>query len=389
MNCFEINAFFSHSHAEIDNTVNVFFRNICEGLGVKLHSVNVKNKCDAMTEANKLIEKCDLFFAVVTARNELNGRFDMSQAVREEIICAIAHNRPMAIFTEGNVGGNGMIDEGIKKVIFDRNNIHSKLPEFIKIINSLKMNIILTKKILTEISGADKYYFESTKSVVNLKHFPENLDKNYWEYKCKRVIRFVDDFNSVISFKAWSHISAQPIEGYKTSSKASVIDTSKEFDYVIEYKNSSHVAEVSISFGERHPAFGDFVEIDLIWSSKYFNPMFSEEVDIDKTSSTNYKTDKYYCVDGVALPYKTSFAEIMFIFPVDYYEKIAKCLPTARIADNRTEGVLTTELEKIVLNIERFCDEIVLHEIVQNLSPNVIYGLMWNPPSRELFYRSI
>lgn len=390
MNSHDINAFFSHSHANRDVKINNFFRAVCDGLNIKCHSVKVKNASHAMEKARELIELSDMFVAVVTARNMIDGRYDMPIAVREEIAIAIAHNKRMAIFVEKDVGGAGMMDDSIDKYVFDRTKLLTACSETISILDEIRKQVIEHKDTLANANKGDKFIFERTVSEVTLKRRNIKLGNYYWEYKCKRFVRFISDFDGMITFSAWPQVVMKTAEKNPIKSRVTNISISKDLNYIISCKSYIDKAEITVSISnDNHPVKGDWLEIDMIWSSKYLNPIFADEVDSENIPTTIVDYEAYCCVDGVSIPYKTASAEIIFRFPDEYYMAIGKVLKVARIVDKRTETVLPNELGKIDFKLERFCGEHVITEKVQNLAPNVIYGIVWNPPSRENFLRGL
>lgn len=372
--------FFSCSFKQEDEAINKFFQSICSALDIKCINVDGAFREVPPEAAKKLINESQGLIAIATKRDLLaSGEFAMPAAVHEEISIAFGKDTPMLIFVEEGVKMDGMKTSFGTYQSFSREDLYSStnLEKTIKAIHRLKLEVISPNDI--------NYTPESTEMVADhyqqLVELRREADDYKWIYSSNKRISFLDAYKGHIPIAFWATVPAH-VAPDEPNIHAEIILESHSRDLSLKIETVKETPDCSRSLVkvEPHPEKGDYIEYSTHVESKYFNPIFSQDIIEDK--SIEYKGKRYQCIDGLIPIQRTKIAVLEFRFPRGFTLKKDDITFIVGSYTDEIDFIVESEIKRAVIEYREIGGNLTARMEIESPLPRHMYAFAWNPPKR-------
>ncbi len=375
-----IDCFFSCSFSDTDREVNDFFRSICIGLDLRCINVGHASASTPPEQAVKMIDSSQLLIAICTRRNKIDdNKYVMPQAVQSEISIAYGKDVPVLMFVEEGVELAGFYGNFGSYLQFDRNNLINpdNIQKFVKSIHEAKVQVLAPHQIGVS-QGASDAFAEYVNHLVELKKVDNEF---YWEYSNTKKLVYISSSKRGFNISFWSTAPAIiPKDWPKIEWRYDLHSSTRGINLLpIVNNHSSSQIDVVMKL-EPNPDAGDIIEYSTSISSRYINPIWSDEV--RDGSYVQFDDGEYLCSDGLVCAHRTKKAVIEFRFDRDF--KISKndIRPFVGSYTSTLDYEVPSELKRAVTRIEEFGKYLIIRMEIDSPLPGHMYGLAWNPPDR-------
>lgn len=375
-----VNVFFSCSFNGLDKDINSFFQSICLGLDVKCSNVDTAYSALPPDQAKKMINDSQGLIAICTRRTKIDDdKYAMSSAVQDEISIAYACDLPVLMFVE-----EGVLVDGFKsnygtylyfnREVLSKNEVFQKI---IKAIHEFKMGMVSDYDILVD-QGIDDFYADYLYRLIELKY---SCGDYFWEYTFTKKIKFVRSYKKALKTAAWAQFPMHmPSDAALIDWDIIVHDGSKDFKIIPDIQEHTALSFEAMMKIEPNPEKDDFIDFSVITRSKYFNPLWEDQVDRRKLFNINDKD--YFCVDGTLPIQRTKKAILEFRFPREYGLLIDEVVPVVGSYTSNLDYLVPSELERLNLDKEYFAGNLTLRLCINSPLLHHYYGVAWNPKKR-------
>jgi len=384
MESLRMEVFLSCSFEACDNNNMVnFVSSMCKGLNI--HCVNVDRAFSTIPSdmAKDMISKADAIIAIASTRSETNtGSKLMSSSVRDEISMAYAMEKQILLLAEDGVLLDGFMKQYCTYMTFTKSSFtdFKFLEKLIFSIHNLKLNSKAMDIILTNHGAMQNAYAEFMNMLQSL-----DIDKgNYvWNVGVVRKLIFTGTWTAPIKGGCWSPHRPNNSEVQKDIDWNITIEEASrdfKFDTVVESigPEGVHLSSKLVPC----PQKGDHITYSALFKSTFINPIYKEDVTNQEPEIT-LQGRRYYCCDGLIPILRIQKAKIQFRFPSEYWRQVGAYEAIVGSHSARVDYVVDSEIKRMHMNEDRFGISTVVSCEIDSPMLDHIYGIAWNPPSRE------
>lgn len=381
---YDLDIFLSCSFASDDATINDLVKGVCAGVG--LACVNVSTGFSALPpeKAKEFIGQANGVIAIVTKRDRLEGgEFIMPSAVSDEISIAFGLGKPILIIGENGVRFDGFMNNYATRLPFSRDQLSE--PAFVeKLVSSIyRFRLGLTSTEPSIYQYATEYVSESTRNLISLEYDGSAF---WWTTALTKRLRFETSLQREIPSSVWPAVPPKIAPGAANAKWEVNIDScSQPFEIkpIVRDLGPDRV-DLLLHF-EPTPQQGDSIEFTRTFRSQYLNPLFAEELPPGRPAQATIDGRSYALNEGVVLGERTKKLQIHYTFPTSYGLRSSDLKVFAASHSVSIEYLTPWESKRIVAEIESFGPKLIANLRVDDPVPRHMYGLAWNPPSREAF----
>ncbi len=381
MNSANVDVFFSCSFAEEDKKLNEFFYAICNALDIRGSNVSGAFAQTPPEKAKQMIADSQALLAICTRRKEmLDGRYLMSDAVRDEIAFAYGQDIPVLMFVEDGVQLAGF--NFVTPLRFDRNTLGDPdvLEKVIKSIHGMKMEVISPNDLMIG-QDTDEFYVEYNRALYEMKEVDGGY---YWVYSITKRLIFLKPCKRQIYTGFWA--SGQKSELAENAEpmffELKVESASRDLNikHTIE-KHSAECIEVLLKI-EPSPVEGDYIEYSTIVSSPFLNPVWDE--DVGSSAPLHLEAGDFSCADGFIPIQRTKKLWFVFRFPRSYGLGKHEIVPFVGSHTTTVNYEVESEIRRANIQIESYAGNIEVKMEVDSPLLHHIYGIAWNPKKKKV-----
>ena len=374
----KIDVFFSCSFADADREVNDYFLAICQALDMNCTNVATAFAKTPPEVAKTLIGNAQALVAVCTRRHERgDDRFDMPDAVHDEISFAFGKDVPVLLLVEDGVELLGFKQNFGTHLRFKRNELHlpTLLRQVIEGIHGLKLQIVSPHDLLFD-QDINEFYAEHMYHQVELRL--DGAGQYTWAYSITKKLIFNKPYKKSFITGVWATVpsvgceTAPPLTldlEVESSSRGSQVATSIE-------KQTADCVELRIKLDP--PAEpGDSLEYSTTTVSPLLNPIWAE--DVAPGAAVHLDSEEYLCADGIVPIQRTKRAKLEFRFPKAYGLKRHDIRPFVGSYTSRVDYEVESEAKRMKTEIESYGGNLVIRLEIDSPLLRHMYGIAWNP----------
>jgi hypothetical protein len=377
----EVKAFFSCSFEQADREVNDFFKAICEGLNIVPINVDKGYSAVPPEKAKQFITESPILIAIITKRTPIaDNKWHMPSSVRDEIAMAYGMGKPVLMFTEEGVVLDGFTNNYCTNLQFNKDTVCE--PTFVtKAINSLhihKMEAVSSEE-LSRYQGAAGFFTEYSN---NLRELIEVNGDFCWKYSSTRKLIFDDSFNGKIIFGAWADcMICLPVDAEPIVYDITIDSSSRDFSLKVDIEKQTPDCFQGCITLDPIPVEKDFIEYSSTYIAKYLNPIYKE--DIIKLVPLIIDNKPYIANDGNLTISHTKKLVTEFRFPRRLNLKDHDIRPFVGCYSTRVNYIVESEIKRLVVEERQFAGNIEIRLEIDNPLIGYMYGIAWNPPSKN------
>lgn len=309
--------FFSCSFADDDRDINDYFNAICKAMDIKCINVGTAYSVVPPEKAKQMINDSQGLIAVGVKRTKIDdNKYNMPSAVHDEISIAFGMNTPTLMFIEEGVIVEGFIYNYGTCLRFMRDKLYNAdfLEKVISAVHAFKMDIISPHDLIVD-QDTNEFYAEHQTQLFEMKE--DGCRDYYWEYSITKKIIFKKQYKRSFKTGVWPTVKSIVPENAKLVDFSIKIDGgSRNFKInVIKEKHTADCLEALLKI-EPHPEPEDYIEYSTIFASRYFNPIWEE--DVSEMNPISIEEQAYGCYDGAIAIVRTKRSSSEFRFPRSY-----------------------------------------------------------------------
>lgn len=375
-----VDVFFSCSFRDEDRDVNDLFLGICSALDIKCINVDGAYSEVPPDIARKKIDQVQGLIAIATKRNKLeSGDYAMPSAVQEELAMAYGKEVPILFFVENGVSIEGMKGNFGTFQSFNREDICKKdfLEKAIRSIHTLKLGIISPNDLIYD-HDTPEVLADYVNQLVELKR---DMDGYRWAYYTSKRLQFLNVFKSHIPVTFWATVPAAIPEGEPPiHAEIALENHSRNLSLKIETIKEAPDCSKSLLKIDPHPDKGDFIEYSTYVESKFFNPIYFE--DIAENMAIEVGGKSYACMDGFIPIQRTKKSVIEFRFPRGY--PLSKDCLTFFVGSytDEVDYLVESEMSRANVKIGEIGGNLTIRIEIESPLLRHMYGIAWNPPRK-------
>lgn len=375
-----VDVFFSCSFREEDRDVNDFFIAICSALDVKCVNVNAAYSSVPPDVARQIIDDSQVLIAVATRRNKLEGgEYAMPSAIQEEVSMAYGKNVPILLFVEEGVVVDGMKGNFCTHIKFNRGDLCNKesLGKIIRSIHGVKLQVLSPNDLIYD-HDTPEIMADHVKQLIELR----KTESGYiWSYTISKKLQFLSSFKKSIPVAFWASVPAIIPEGERPIEVEINLDGhSRDLSLKIEKTKETPDCARSLIKIEPHPEKGDFVEYTSHAESKYFNPIFYE--DIGQNVTVVVDGEEFHCIDGFVPIQTTKLASLEIRFPRGFGLSKGNIKFFVGSYTDEVDYVVESEIKRARIDISEIGGHLTLKMYIESPLLRHMYGFAWNPPHK-------
>lgn len=379
MGSITINVFLSCSSREDDADIVNLVKSICRALDVNCVNVSAGYTQSPLERAKGYIRNLPAMIAVATRREPISDeKYMMPPAVRDEISMAYALEKPVLLICEDGVQVDGLISGNSTYLPFSRESIRETecMEKLIASIYNLRKDVLPGE---VTYPHTNDYYAETYSALIELDTTDDEQDEFIWYYVTTRRIRFVRNYNGVLSTGFRPDRVVQIPEGAPDIEWGITIEAeSKPFEFTRTLNEvSPTLLDLSLQVIPE-PETNDFIEFTVWCRSKYLFPIYYNETFLPVI----IKGKKYTAWAGLIRSVPTEILKIVYKLPSGYglEPEDITCFVSAY---NLTIGFIDEkEMERVGIEIESFGGDIVVTVEVSRPKVGCFYGIAWRPPRK-------
>lgn len=375
-----LTSFFSCSFADVDKEVNEYFLAICRALDLVPINVSTGYTSTPPEVAKKKIESSQAVVAICTKRDELKaGGYVMPQAVHDEISFAYGKDTPVLMMKEEGVVLAGFGSNFGTYLPFEKDKLRDPdfLQKAIEAIHGLKLDVLGPHQIGIE-AGLSEAHADWVHHLVELQRIEDDF---VWKYSTSKKLIFSQPSRRGFPSQVWAVVpqdvsdQALPI-GYELST----ISSSRNIELQDTVEEHTSTCVKSLMRLSPHPEEGDFIEYSTIYSSKYLNPIWDDQVQPGHV--IHLDSGDYKCADGLVFIHRTKSAIIEFRFPREYGLSKRDLKVFVGAYTSSVDYEVQSEVDRATIKVEEFAGTLVIRLEVTSPLPGHMYGIAWNPLKR-------
>jgi hypothetical protein len=375
-----VNVFFSCSFSDEDKNVNNFFHSIAKALEVNCANVDTSYALTPPAQAKQMINDSQGLIAICTRRTKKDdNEYIMPTAVQEELTMAFAMSLPVLMFVENEVLIDGFKSNYGTYKLFDRTKLKDDdmIHAIIKAIHEFKLMLVSDYNVLID-QGADEFYAEYLYRLLELKC---SGDEYAWEYTNTKKLKFLKPYKKALKTAAWAEFPFEvPSDAEVVDWKIIVHGGSKDFQIKETVQTLTPLCFEALMKIEPHPEVDDYIEFSVIAKSKYFNPLWLDQIDPKKKHNIDEKD--YYCIDGTIPIQRTKKAILEFRFPREYGMMQNDITPFVGSYTSNIDYLVPSELERFKPCIDNFAGNLCVRMEINSPLLHHYYGIAWNPKNK-------
>ena len=375
-----LDVFFSCSSKPEDKDINDHFRAICNSLDIKCTTVDSAHSSVPPEVARSQISESQGLIAVAPKRNKLeNGDYVMPSSVLEEISIAYGQTTPILIFVEEGVELDGMKGNFCTVQKFSRDQLFSAstLEKTIKSIHRFKLEILSPNDLDFE-PESNEIVAEHVQQLIELK---KEGNEYIWSYSTNKKISFQGTFKRHIPVAFWAPIPVAPEDANTTiHADIKLEDHSRDLSLRVETIKETADYSKSLIKIEPHPEKGDFIEYSTFIESKYFNPVFFDEIKERNPIELNGKN--YECLDGFVPIQRTKHATLEFRLPRGFDVSRSDITLVVGSYTDEIDYLVESEIKRAKVEYSDIGGRLTARMEIESPLLRHMYAFAWNPPKR-------
>lgn len=376
-----VDVFFSCSFREDDREVNDFFLTVCSALDIKCINVDSAYSAVPPEVARRKINDSQALIAIATKRNKLeSGAFAMPSAVQEEISMAYGKEVPILLFVEESVAIDGMKGNFCTHITFNRENLRNNdiIEKIVRSIHGIKLEIISPYDLVYD-HDSPEVIADHVKQLIELR---ADGDSYLWSYTTSKKLQFLNTFKKGIPVSFWATVPAKIPDGEKPIEIEIQLDShSRDLSMKVEkQKEGPDCAKSTIKI-EPHPEKGDFIEYSSYAESKYFNPIFNE--DIAEKIIVTVDGEAFQCVDGFIPIQRTKIATLEIRFPRGFGLSKKNIRFFVGSYTDEVDYIVESEIARATVEMSELGGHLTAKMEIESPLLRHMYGFAWNPPHRN------
>ena len=381
----DVCVFLSCSFAADDSEVNELVRGVCTGVGLACVNVNAGFSASPSEKAREYISSADGLIAVVTKRDRLDGGdFNSSSAVQAEISIAFGIGKPILIICEKGVKYDGFTDNNTTRLPFSRDELTR--PAFVeKLVHSVytfRQGIVSSQAP----QSPTEYISENTRNYVSLDC---EGSEYWWTLALTKRLLFEETLQREISTRVWPTVPVRIKAGAEDAEwDVAITASSREFKlHTIRRDIAPDGIDLSLRF-DPPPTQGDFIEFRRTFRSRYFSPLFADELPAEHSPIITVDGRSYSLVDGLVVIERTKKLRAYYTFPAEYRLPKDDITPFVASHSFAIDYLVPWELKRVKTEIMPFGPKLVADLRVEYPVPRHMYGIAWSPPTRPPVIRT-
>lgn len=373
-----IDVFFSCSFREEDKIINDLFIAICSSLDIKCTNVNSAYSSVPSQIARKLINDSQALVAIATRRDKLeSGDYAMPPAVQEEVAMAYGKEVPILLFVEEGVVVDGMKENFCTHIKFSRENICNRdtLEKIIRSIHGIKLEVLSPHDLIYD-HDTPEIVAEYVNQLIEL----NKTESGYvWSYTTAKKLLFLSPFKKSIPVAFWATVPTKIPENEKPIGIEITLEGhSRDLALKIEKIKEAPDCTKSLIRIEPHPEKNDFVEYSTHTESKYFNPVFLE--DISENIVVAIDGDEFKCNDGFVPIQRTKHASLEMRFPRGYGLTKSNIKFFVGSYTDEIDYIVDSEIKRAIITMKEVGGALTVKMEIESPLLRHMYGFAWNPP---------
>ncbi len=380
MRSIPVDVFYSASFNPGDAELNAFFTAVCSGLDINGSNVSFGANRLPSEQAHKLIAGSQGLIAVCPKREALtDGRFNMPQAVNDEIALAYGLGKPILVIAEEGVNKGGFKEKYRTFQTFDRSRLDDPgfITAAIKAIHEFKVELIDQSHFGQAHEPADSHA-EHLSHLVELR---KTADDFAWEYSTTKTIVYTRD--STVAFPT----SVFATQGVK------VPDDSEPIVWEYKHVGSSGALRLVPTIDQQSstcvdvrlkpdPAAekGDHITYRTYSRSRYLVPLWEDETLDDRRVHLN--KGEFRVSEGLLFIHRTKKAVLEFRLCREYGLKKSDIVPFVASYTSSIDFEVESELNRAEVRIDDYGGSLTVRMEIESALPGHLYGIAWNPPVR-------
>lgn len=376
-----IDVFFSCSFADDDRDVNDYFYAICKAMDIRCVNVGTAYSVTPPEKAKLLINDSQGLIVIATKRTKIDDKkYNMPSAVHDEISIAFGLDTPLLMFVEDGVVLDGFIHNYGTHLRFDKDKLYTSefIEKAIAGVHGFKMDILSPHELIVD-QDTNEFYAEYQHQLFELKE--DSCCDYTWEYSINKKLIFKKLYKRAFKTGVWATVKSTIADNAKLVDwDIKVEGGSKDFKInVIKEKHTADCFEALLKI-EPHPEPDDFIEYSITSSSKYFNPIWEE--DINEPNLLTINDNHYSCFDGVIPIVRTKKSITEFRFPRSYGLDKKDIVPFVGSYTSNIDYLVDSELERANIQVDSIAGNITVRIDVNSPLLRHEYGVAWNPKKR-------
>ena len=370
----EVKAFLSCSFSKEDDPINRLVIAICNALDITCMNVSEGYSETPPEKAKELICGSQIVIAVATCRECLgDNRYQMPDAVHDEISMAFALGKPMLIIKEDGVEQRGFLNNYSSHLTFDRKSIRSNelLKSLISSIHQLKVGALESHDLVPEEDPG--YYAEDVTVMSELLMIN---DEYIWQYSASQQVIITDKFEGVIRNGAWAEFPPEASDE-NIEWECAITSGSKPFkeNVSVEIDSPRHL-RLAIGVTPK-PEPGDTFKLSTSFRSKGMNAISKAQVPEQRYKIFSRLFD---CLDGYIAKQRIRRLRMQFRFPSSYGLLVENVKPFVGRYSSGVNYIVESELKRNKIVVDDFGGNIIVS--VESESPLIghMYGIVWDVP---------
>ena len=375
-----VDIFLSCSFKDEDKEVNDLFESICTALDIKAVNVETAYTQVPPDKARDLIENSQALIAIAVKRESLSDdKYAMPPSVHDEISMAYGMKTPVLLFLEENVSFEGMAPNYGTYLRFSRDNIKTPetLKKIIKAIHNLKMDIVAPHELIYDHESTE-FIADYHKHLIELK---EDGDDYYWSYSITKKLTFLKTFKKFIPAAFWASVpSSLPESPPKIEWECIVENHTRNLDLKIDVEEHTPDCLRALCKVEPHPEKGDFIEFSTFAKSRYFNPIYDDEISV--TSFLRTDEGHYKAFDGLIPIQRIKKLLLEIRIPRGYPLEKKDIIFFVGSYTDGIDYIVESEIKRANVTKESIGGNLSLRVEVESPLLRHLYGFAWNPIKR-------
>lgn len=378
-----IDIFFSCSFQEEDREVNDFFLAICSALDIKCINVDGAYTSVPPDVARKQIDDAQGLIAIATKRNKLDsGEYAMPSAVQEELSMAYGKDTQILLFVEDGVSIDGMKSNYGTYMTFTRENIcqNEILEKIIRSTHTLKLEIISPNDLMYD-QDTPEVMADYVKQLFELRKEGTGYT---WSYSITKKLQFLSAFKRHLPVTFWAAVPAIIPDGESDIHTEIKLEShSRDLSLNIETVKETPDCTKSLIKIEPHPDKGDFIEYSAFVKSKYFNPVYYEDISANgENVSIDINGVTYHCMDGLIPIQRTKKMFLEFRFPRGFGIKNENIVFFVGSYTDEVDYLVGSEMTRANIDVNEIGGNLTLRMEIDSPLLRHMYGFAWNPPHK-------